>query len=190
MSFVRRFGRCARGVSATEFALTMPVFIIVIGGLVTIGQAQSAVQNTTLVASTIADLTSQLQTATPADIADEFAVATIMMAPLPTAPLSIRVTSAVPVMSGTTVVNAAVGWCQAYNGGLPCSPPGTVIGPFQNGAQVPLGMLTGPGTSFVITEVAYNYAPAASAAIPNGIQIYKVKFLAPRTVSQVTCATC
>jgi Flp pilus assembly protein TadG len=190
LSILRHFGRCTRGVSAIEFALTMPVFVIVIGGLITIGQAQSAVQNTALVASTIADLTSQMQTVTPADITDEFAVAAIMMAPLPTSPLSIRVTDAVPVMAGNTVVNAAVGWCKAYNGALPCSPPGTVIGPFQNGAQVPLGMLTAPGTSFVITEVAYNYAPAVSAALPNGIQIYKVKFLAPRTVSEVTCPTC
>lgn len=39
---VRRFGRCRRGVAAVEFALVVPVFALLLFGIVTFGTAMNA----------------------------------------------------------------------------------------------------------------------------------------------------
>ncbi len=173
-----------------EFALTLPVFVVIIGGLVVLNHAMSAVADASEVASTVGDLTSQMTTVTPADLSDEFTVANIMMGSLPTASLSLRVTDAEPVMSGSVVTAAKVGWCQAYGQGLPCPAQGSTIHSFPNGAQVPLAMLTGPSSSFIISEASYTYTTPPPVSLPGGLQIYKVKFISPRTTTEVLCPTC
>lgn len=187
---LRRFLAADEGVAALEFALTIPMLLAVVFGLIGFSQAFSAVQNVNAICSSVADLTAQVQSTTPAAIADEFQVAGYMLGSQPVANLSIRITSALPVMTNGQVTGAVVGWCQASGAALACPAKGAPLASLQNGYHLPLGMMTTSSSSIIVTEVSYAFVSPVSTVLPNGLNLYNVSFLSPRLSAQVTCAAC
>ena len=184
------FGRARRGVAAIEFALTLPILMAILCGCVVGSQALEAVQKVSTICSDIADLTAQLQTATPSALSDEFSAADVMISPLPQGNLTIRISSVVPVMANGQVTGAVTSWCQTSSAAAPCPAKGSPVTRFQNGATFPTGMLTGPSSSVVVSEVGYTYAPPIATTLTSGVDIYRVSFLVPRSSTEVSCPSC
>lgn len=135
-----------RGVSAIEFALLAPVLIILYVASTELGNALTISRRTSAVASTAADLASQVKSVSNADLADITSAASSILTPYPTAPLKIVLTSVVADDKNTTKVD----WSYATNGG----------GPRAKGSAVTLPVgLTQANSSVIMAEVTYAFTP-------------------------------
>ncbi|MEG6508447.1 TadE/TadG family type IV pilus assembly protein [Methyloligella sp. 2.7D] len=138
------------GVAAVEFAIILPLMIVLFFGALQANDALTIHRRIDQIAYVAADLVAQEKTTSDADLDDVTAAAADILAPYPDAPLSIVLTSVVADSDGKTTVD----WSYAYNGN-----------PLKSGnsIDVPDG-LTEPGTSVVVAQVGYNYTPIFDTA--------------------------
>jgi len=90
---LRRFRNDKDGVSAVEFALVLPLMVILFIGVAQVSELASLKRKTTLVARATADLVSQAQSVNQDDINSIMEAGKAVMAPFNTAPLKVRITS-------------------------------------------------------------------------------------------------
>jgi Flp pilus assembly protein TadG len=171
----RRFFRANSGVSAVEFALIAPLMILLFFGLGELGQGLMAQRRTSHIASTIGDLSAQATTLHQSDITDIFSVANIMMAPLPTSTLKMRITS---VTAGNDANKTPkVDWSKGQ--GLSDLGTGTTV-------TVPVGLLTASGDSVIMAESTYTYASPVGVVLPHGLNFSETFYFRPRKSTNVT----
>jgi Flp pilus assembly protein TadG len=172
----RRFRQDEKGIAAVEFALILPLMLMIYLGLVELSRGMRTAQRLDLVAHTLADLTAQQLTGgtntgqaglTEADMNSIFAAANTLMAPLPTGTLRMTI-SEVNITSPTAGTwQARTIWTTTRNAGTPR--PCTVLG----GADVPPVSSTTMPTSYIqvtngvnpstgpviVADVTYSYSP-------------------------------
>ena len=78
---LRLFARERRGIAAIEFAVLLPVLLVLYLGTFEVGQAISIKLNNSLAARTVADLASQYTTIYNADMTSILGASTTVMAP-------------------------------------------------------------------------------------------------------------
>jgi len=166
MRFARRLARDARGVSAVEFALILPVMITMYIGAVEFSHALTVDRRVTSVASAAADMVAQSKQATSASVLDVFTAANSIMQPYSTIPISIKVTSVVADEDN----NTTVGWSCAHNGAAYAD---------DSSFTLPNG-LTQPFSSIVVAEVTYSYTPPIGEFISGSILMTETFYLRPR----------
>ncbi|ALK10523.1 TadE/TadG family type IV pilus assembly protein [Blastochloris viridis] len=144
-------GDC-RAVAATEFAIILPVMLVLYIGGIEVTQLVGADRKTSQAVRTAADLTAQSSgckkgvSSVPSDIANAFTAADIVAAPYPVAPLKVTLTCVEIATTGT----AKVLWSYSLRGAARAtgsfSPPG--------------GLTDGNATSYwVLGEATYTYTP-------------------------------
>jgi Flp pilus assembly protein TadG len=173
---VKRFLKDGAGAAAVEFAIIAPVMIVMYFGLAELTQAMMAQRRTSHTGSTIGDLVAQGGSTTPAELSDIFTVGGAIVAPFPTAPLSMRISSI------TADVNdvAKVDWSVASN--MTPLAKGTVVTP-------PASALAA-GQSVIESDVKYVYNSPVNYVLPTPITFTNTYYLRPRVSNQVTCAAC
>lgn len=155
LSCCRRIGRMTRdkrAVSAIEFAFLAPVMITMYVGAVELSNALTINRRTSAVTSTAADLVAQVKTVSTADLQDIGSAATSVMAPYPTTPLKIVLSSVVADQNNT----GKVAWSYAINGGTPRAVNSTY--------PTPAG-LTEANSSVIVAEVTYAFAPLTTLTV-------------------------
>ena len=173
----RRLKGDRRGVSAVEFALIAPALIACYFGLAEMCGALMAERKTSHIASAIGDLVAQGTTITPSDLSDIWTVANTLMAPMPTASLSLRITSIVADSKDATTI----AWTKSQ---------GAWSGTYANpNPAVPSGIVAANG-SVILSEAYYTYTSPVSDFIPVPAHFYEKYYLAPRQSTSVTCPTC
>ncbi len=170
--FVRRFSRDGRGVSAVEFALIAPLMIVMFFGTTEIAQLLSANRKLTQTANTIADLVSQDDAVTNAELNDVFIAAGAIMQPFPAAPLAMRVSS-VQMDANNRI---SVDWSRGVH--MSARTQGS-------SPTMPTGLLQ-PGTSVIFAEVNYAYDSPVSVVLRQPISMSKTFYLRPRRSVNVT----
>lgn len=163
---VRRLARDVRGVSAVEFALILPVMIVMYIGAVEFSHALTVDRRVTAVASAAADLTAQTEQVTAADMQDIFTASTAIMSPYSSTPISIVVTSVVADANNDTTV----AWSCAHNG----TPRAE-----DSEYTLPDG-LTQPFSSVIVAEVSYSFDPPIGQYMTGGINMTETFYLRPR----------
>ncbi len=98
--------RDKRGVSAIEFAMLVPIIILMYVGTVEIGNLLTVERRVETVASTAADLTAQVKQVSNADLSDIVAASTSILTPYATTPLKIVLSSVVADQNN----NGKVAW--------------------------------------------------------------------------------
>lgn len=88
-----RFLKDQQGAAALEFALVLPIMLVLYFGMSMATQALLVDRRVSYLASAVSDLTSQQAVLKQADIDDIYKVANQVMKPFPTGTLAIRVTS-------------------------------------------------------------------------------------------------
>lgn len=174
LSFLRRFGVDARGVSALEFALIAPLLIVIYFGVGELCEAMMAQRRAAHAASAVGDLATQNQTLAASDVSDIFAAATTILAPFPTTNLKLRMTSVTQNSSGVAKVDWA---CQ--QGGMSVQAAGATY------SGLPSGILSSSGDSVIVAESQYNWASPANYVLPNGLNFNEAFYLKPRKSAQV-----
>ncbi|HEY8277306.1 MAG TPA: TadE/TadG family type IV pilus assembly protein [Methyloceanibacter sp.] len=162
--------------SAIEFALLAPLMIMMYVGAAELGNALTINRRTSAVTSTAADLVAQVKSLSTSDLEDIGKAATSVMAPYPTTPLTIVVSSVVADQNN----NGKVTWSYAINGGTPrgCG----------SNYSVPAG-LTQPNSSVIVAEVTYEFEPMTNLTVfgaPIAYDMNRTFYARPRKSLQVT----
>jgi len=169
-------------VSAVEFALIVPVLLLLAVGTAEISNALTIYRRTSTVASTAADLTAQVKTITGPEIQDIFSASTGILDPFPTTPLRIVLSSVVADNNN----DGKVAWSCAKNGS-----PRAVNSSY----SLPVG-LTAPGTSVIVAEITYSFTPMlnlTSIYSPGSFNMTRTFYARPRrslTVNKTDGTTC
>lgn len=175
---LKRLARDKRGVSAVEFALIAPIMILLYFGLAELTMVMMAQRRASHVASAVGDLVTQNGVTSVADIGDIFTVADAIIAPFPTAPLSIRLTSIKAAADGSTTVV----WSQATGPSLSALAKDSPV-------TIPAGLIE-PDETIVQAEAKYVYDGSVKYVIKQGLTFNEKFYLRPRKTEEVSCADC
>lgn len=162
-----RLLRDRHGMSAVEFALIAPVLIMIYVGVAEINSLLTVYRRTATVAATAADLTAQVKSVSTSDLNDITEAAGAILTPYSTEPLKLVVSSVVANNNN----DGKVAWSYANKGA------GRAPG---SNYTVPPG-LTEPGSSVIVAEVTYDYAPLVGLydfAVP--VELERTFYARPR----------
>ena len=168
---MRAFARERRGIAALEFAILLPVFLILYLGTFEVGQAIAIKLNNSLAARTVADLSSQFTNIYNADMTSILGASTTVMAPYPTQPFSVTVSQVTVDDKG----NATIAWSDTLNG------TARSVGA---SVTLPAGMNV-PGSSLIWGETQYVYTPGLGYVLTGSITLSNQIFMSPRNAPSV-----
>jgi Flp pilus assembly protein TadG len=168
---LRTFARERRGIAALEFAILLPLFLILFLGTFEVGQAISIKLNNSLAARTVADLASQFTNIYNADMTNILGASTTVMAPYSTQPFSVTVSQVTVDDKG----NAKVAWSDSLNG------TARSVG---DSVTLPAGMNT-PGSSLIWGETQYVYTPGLGYVLTGSVTLSNQIFMSPRNAPSV-----
>lgn len=161
----RRFLRDGKAMAAVEFALVLPLMLILYLGGTAVTLAVMANRKADLVARTIADLVARQPQGTPvtdAQINDVLTAGSAVLSPFSASPLKVTISSVefVTDSSAPTGYDAKPRWSLVSNGGTlrPCQILTSVTnGTGPSPTTLPVG-LYGQG-SVIIADTSYTYTP-------------------------------
>jgi Flp pilus assembly protein TadG len=167
----RRLRGDQRGVAAIEFALVVPVMIVIylVGFEVT--EAATAYRKLTDTTVQVANVTAQFTSMSCTDITNVLDATAQIMTPYPTSNIDI-------VLSEVTTNSAGVGkvtWSEELQGTR--LPDGSTV-------TMPTGFQT-PNSSYVMVRTSYIYQPSIGAAFIGPIQMTDKIFMLPRASSSI-----
>jgi Flp pilus assembly protein TadG len=168
---LQRFKRDTRGVSALEFALIAPVLLAMYLGAAQMTLALSADRKVTGAATSVADLVTQDDVITNAELADIYAAGDAIIFPNDPTNLSFRITSIRMDVDGEVFVDwsDARGMVPLSTNSLPTLPDG----------------LLAPMNSIIMVEARYPFqGPFAKSAAPL-LTLSDTAYLRPRRSSWV-----
>ncbi|WP_196259951.1 TadE/TadG family type IV pilus assembly protein [Pelagibacterium limicola] len=162
--------RSEKGVAAVEFALVVPVLLVLYLGSVDISQGIQADRKLASVAGTLGDLVAQTRTTLPVStLNDYFSASQAIMLPFDGSQTSMLLTIVYVDADGTARVRTSRG----ANGATPQSQNATYPLPAEitNLAR---------DNYVVVSEAWYTYHPVVGYVITTDIQLYKQFFYIPR----------
>lgn len=164
----RNFRRDERGAAAIEFALMLPLLVILQLGSVELVRAFEAQRRIAHVSAAMADVISQGRTTTGADLTDAMKAGEILVSPLATGNMGLRISSLTANAQGVV----AVDWTQNSNW--------TIAG----AASVPTGYLAA-NESAIVADVSYDYTSPIRYILPSTIRFVRHAYVRPRLSNQV-----
>jgi Flp pilus assembly protein TadG len=178
------------GIAAVEFALLLPVMITLFFGVVETSMALLCRADVSKMASTAADLISQANTLSSADLGNVYAAAGTILYPYydpsvsGSAKPTIRLTSVVDDGSGAVGkdhLTGKVAWTCTQAGSGTLTPATRSVG---NTVTFTQPLMT-DGGSVIIAEIAYNYASPTTKVISGSINFTNNFYTKPRRVAQI-----
>jgi Flp pilus assembly protein TadG len=171
MRDLRRLGSDRRGVAALEFALVVPVVIIVYLAGFEVMEAATVYRKLTDTTVQIANVTAQYTTMGSADVTKVLGASSQIMTPYSTSNLSIVLSEVTTDAAG----KGSVTWSQAYQGtALAAGAPVTMPGGFKTG-----------NTSYLLVQTTYAYQPVIGGAFIRPLSMTNLMFMQPRSSSSI-----
>jgi Flp pilus assembly protein TadG len=173
----RRLRRDSRGVAAVEFALVVPIVIVVYAVGFELAQASTVYRKLTDMTVQLANVTSQYTTVGDPDLTNIFGASSQILSPYSSAPLTI-VLSEVKTDASS---HPTVAWSVPY--------PSTVT-PLTCGAAVvmPAG-LASPSSHYILVQTTYAYTPTLGGAFMSGLPMTNQVFMIPRESPSIPCTS-
>jgi Flp pilus assembly protein TadG len=162
-----------RGVAAAEFAIILPVLILILLGTAEIGSALLIDRKVTRATHIIADLVAQSETVTTAQLEDIMQAAEEIMRPYPAESATI-VLSSVARQPGDT--DPTVAWSVTRRG------TALVTGTSYELPEIELG----EGESVIVGRVTFAFVPLFQSLVLEAFTISDRAFLRPRRTSAVS----
>jgi Flp pilus assembly protein TadG len=172
-----RMRRCAldlledcRGIAATEFAVIVPIMLVMFFGTVEFSSGVAVDRKVTLVARTLSDLTSQSISVADTDLTNFFTASYAILTPYSSAPTKATLTE---LWIDPSTLKARVQWSK---GTSPRATSTTVT--------IPTALAVA-GTYLIFSEVSYLYTPTVGYVMGKaGVNLSDVAYTRPR---QSTC---
>lgn len=175
LHFLRqRLSRCLhdeRGVSAVEFALLLPLMVMLYLGGVEVSQGLTIDRKVTLVARTVADLAAQVSSISNGDMANILSASSSVLAPYTTTNVKVTVSQVSIDANG----RATITWSDTKNGTARAQ--GSVV-------TLPAA-LNIPNTSLIWGEVSYDYKPVIGYVITGTMKLTDQIYMRPRLSDSV-----
>jgi Flp pilus assembly protein TadG len=175
-----------RGLAATEFAVIVPLMLVMFFGTVEFSSAVAIDRKVTLIARTLSDLTSQSSsTVTDTNLQNTFTASISVMTPYDASLVNATLseiyidTNSVAKISWAKSATIASGATQATL----TNPPSTRVAGTTVTSMIPSTLLI-PSTYLILSEVNYTYTPSVKFVLKSGIKLSDVAYTRPR---QVTC---
>jgi Flp pilus assembly protein TadG len=157
------------GFAAVEFALIVPIMLVLFFGTVEISNGVAVYRKVTLMAHTLSDLTSQSLSVQDSDLTNFFAASTGIMTPYSTTPISQTITE--------IWINPSLQARVQWSSGSAAQAPGTVV-------TVPASLAIA-NTYVIHSQVSYLYTPAVGYVMSKaGVTLSDFAYTRPR---QSTC---
>jgi Flp pilus assembly protein TadG len=178
-----------RGIAATEFAVIVPIMLVMFFGTVEFSSGVAVDRKVTLVARTVSDLTSQSTTVADSDITNFFTASYAILQPYSSAPnfAAAQITISELYVDPSTLA-ARVQWSRLGTI-TPGNPPTVVLGAGRAVSSViaiPAALAVG-GTYLIFSETSQLYTPAVGYVMGrSGVTLSDVAYTRPR---QLTCVT-
>jgi Flp pilus assembly protein TadG len=165
------------GVAAVEFAMVLPIMLLMYLGMTEVTVAVNMDRKLTILSRTLADLTGRMPSVSNTEMTTIFGAALSVMAPYESSDVGMRVSSVV-ITSNNGSPRASVCWSDGRN--LAARPVGETV-PVPEGFDV-------PGTSFILAEVQKLYVPMLGHAITGNINLNESTPWPVRNVTEVVRA--
>lgn len=196
---LRLFRRDRRGAAAVEFALILPVMLLLYIGTSELTYGLMANRKMTLVSRALSDLVAQTEASTgitDAELDATFSAATAIMSPFSTTPLKMTISSIEFVSNGATppVYTARVKWSAVHSGGTarPCgvsaiTQVANTVAP--SSTTMPAGLYDA-GT-IIVADVQYFYDPPFGGSLlawsdtSSGINFSNTTYMKPRSQTEI-----
>ncbi len=162
-----------RGLAAVEFALILPIILMLFLGGMELANAAGTHRKLTDTTIELANVVSQYSTMSASDVSSVFNASAQIMAPYPTSQLTIVLSEV------TTDANSSpkVTWSQAYNGATALAVGATVT--------MPSG-LAQPSTSYMLVQTTYQYSPTFGSRYVSAIPMTDSIYILPRQSATIT----
>jgi len=171
-SRLARFLKDRRGVSAVEFALTLPVMLGLYLGSAEVTQGVSVQRKVTLTARALADLSSQLTSIDSSQMTNIFNAGSAIIAPYASANLKETVSEVAIDSSG----NATVVWSATLGG------TALTVG---QAVTVPSALAV-PNTYLILGQASYGYNPTYGYVLTNTLTLSDQYFMRPRQSNSIS----
>jgi Flp pilus assembly protein TadG len=159
-----------RGIAATEFAVIVPVMLVMFFGMVEFSSGVAVDRKVTLMARTLSDLTSQSISVDGTALNNFFAASTGIMTPYSPTPTRSTITE---LWIDPSTLKARVQWSQ-----------GTAPRATSSIVTIPTALAVA-GTYLIFSEVSYLYKPTIGYVMAKaGVNLSDVAYMRPR---QATC---
>jgi Flp pilus assembly protein TadG len=176
----RSVGADNRGGAAVEFALIVPVLVLLYAVGFEICQAATVKRKLTDTTVQLASLTSQYTKVTKNDISTIMNASAQVMSPNPTNVLSI-------VLSEVSIDNngkATVTWSEPYHNGVAFS--GTAL---SAPPTAPASFQTANST-YIVVQTTYTYTPVIAGSFMAPMTLSNQSFMLPRDTGSIPCSDC
>jgi Flp pilus assembly protein TadG len=165
--------------AATEFAMIVPLMLVMLFGTIDVSSGVAVKRKVTLVARTLSDLTSQSQAVKDADLTNFFAASYGIMWPYPSAPVRATISE---VYIDPATSTARVQWSKGAaprSAGSTVGIPSGLIGRDSSGNILPNQYL-------ILVEVSYLYQPIVGYVMSKaGVTLSDNAYTRPRQLSCV-----
>ena len=184
------FRKAEGGAAAVEFAMLLPILITLFFGVVETTLALVCRADVSLMASTSADLISQVNAASNTDLSNVYAAAGTVLYPYytggATGKPTIRITSVIYDSTSATPTTAGkVAWTCTQAGTGTLTPASRSVNSTVTFSQ-PLMTTNG---SVLMAEIAYNYVSPTTKIITGAINMTNNFYTKPRRIAQIPAPT-
>ena len=169
---IRRFLANRSGIAALEFALILPLIVVLYLGTVEISDALTIKQKVTRITSSLSDLVTQSEAITDGDMGNILDAAQSIVTPYPASELRMKVT-------GVAIDDKGVGrvvWSDARND-TPHSKDSVLAIPSK---------LRLPNSFLVTAEIGYTFTPTIGYVLTGSLELTDQFFLRPRRSNEIT----
>lgn len=177
---LRCFSKDERAVSAIEFALLLPVVILIYAGVADVSRGVDANRKVNRVASVVGDLVSRQISVLPAQLDDIFMIGASIMVPSAKSP-EIKISFLkVERVQNTANVRVTLEWSRKTRGFDDKKGMGATEVPENLRREV---------MNYIRVETQYTYEPLLAAVLPS-INMAEAYFVSPRYSDIIPCAAC
>jgi Flp pilus assembly protein TadG len=171
--------RDTRGLAATEFAMIVPLMLVMLFGTIDVSSGVAVDRKVTLVARTLSDLTSQSKAVGDSDLTNFFAASYGIMWPYPSAPVRATISE---LYIDPATSTARVQWSKGAvprGTGTTVDIPSGLIGRNSSGTVLPNQYL-------IFSEVSYLYQPIVGYVMSKaGVTLSDTAYTRPRQLACV-----
>lgn len=180
---VREFVADKRALAATEFAVIVPLMLVMFFGTVEFSSAIAIDRKVTLIARTLSDLTSQSTTLSDSDMQNSFTASISIIMPYD----ATLVKGAISQIYIDADKIATVQWSKAGTIASGATQATLATSGRKAGdkvtSEIPSTLLV-PSTYLILSEASYTYKPTVGYVLKSSILLSDVSYTRPR---QVTC---
>lgn len=182
--FFRAFAADCRGLAAVEFAMIVPLMLVMFFGTFEVSQAVAVDRKVTLVARTLSDLISQsASTITDANLQNAFTAAISVATPFD--PSKVKTTISEVSIDANGI--ATVVWSRAATVASPTAKQATLATSTRNSGDkitstIPQALRV-PSTYLIMSEVSYSFSPGIKFVLKSDFDLTDVSYSRPRQFS-------